>query len=154
MRVCERAVTDYRLIRHSQENRLLRAADTRALHMTSRAWLQDRLADGHDGPTVVITHHAPYILWRPPEAALRLIAGAFVSDLAPLMGGDRAAAWIYGHTHRVADRDVEGTRLVSNPRGYPDERVEGFDPELVVCVARNRPLQIRHDPAKACRSAL
>lgn len=134
MRVCERAVTDYRLIRHGEENRPLRAADTRALHMTSRGWLRERLADGHDGPTVVITHHAPYILWRPPEVALRLVAGAFVSDLAPLMGGDRAAAWIYGHTHRVADRDVEGTRLVSNPRGYPDERVAGFDAQLVITI--------------------
>lgn len=132
MRVCERAVSDYRLIRHGDEDRPLRAADTRALHMTSRDWLQERLAQEHDGPTVVITHHAPYILWRPPEMALRLVAGAFVSDLASLMGGERAAAWIYGHTHRAADRDVGGTRLVSNPRGYPDERVAGFDAQLVI----------------------
>jgi predicted phosphodiesterase len=132
MRVCERAVTDYRLIRHGGENRPLRAADTRAMHLTSREWLQERLAQAHDGPTVVVTHHAPYILWRPPEMALRLVAGAFVSDLASLMGGERAAAWIYGHTHRAADRDVGGTRLVSNPRGYPDERVAGFDAQLVI----------------------
>jgi predicted phosphodiesterase len=134
MRVCERAVTDYRLIRHGEEDRLLRAADTRALHLASREWLEDRLADGHDGPTVVITHHAPYILFRPPQVAFRLLAGAFVSDLGPLMGGERAAAWIYGHTHRAADRDIGGTRLVSNPRGYPDERVAGFDAGLVIPV--------------------
>lgn len=134
MRVCERAVTDYRLIRHGGDGRRLRAADTRALHLASRGWLQERLADAHDGPTVVVTHHAPYILWRPPEVALRLVAGAFVSDLGPLMGGERVAAWIYGHTHRAADRDIEGTRLVSNPRGYPDEPVAGFDAQLVIAV--------------------
>lgn len=134
MRVCERAVTDYRLIRHGAEDRPLRPADTRDLHVASRTWLQQRLAEDHDGPTVVITHHAPYIQWRPPEIALRLVAGAFVSDLAPLMGGDRAAAWIYGHTHRVTDRDVRGTRLLSNPRGYPEERVDGFDAGLVIGV--------------------
>ena len=134
MRVCERAVTDYRLIRNGEEDRPLRAADTRALHLASRGWLQDSLADGHDGPTVVITHHAPYIHWRPPEVALRLVAGAFVSDLAPAHGRRAAVAWIYGHTHRVADRDVDGTRLVSNPRGYPDERVDGFDARALIAV--------------------
>jgi predicted phosphodiesterase len=132
MRVCERAVTDYRLIRHGAEDRPLRAADTRALHLSSRRWLEQRLAEPHDGPTVVITHHSPYIQWRPAEIALRLVAGAFVSDLAALMGGERAAAWIYGHTHRVTDRNVDGTRLLSNPRGYPDELVAGFDAGLVI----------------------
>ncbi len=134
MRVCERAVTDYRLIRHGPEGRALRAADTRALHLASREWLQGRLAADHEGPTVVVTHHAPYVLWRPPERALRLVAGAFVSDLAALMDGKRTSTWIYGHTHRAADLEVNGTRVVSNPRGYPEERVSGFDPRLVVDV--------------------
>jgi predicted phosphodiesterase len=132
MRICERAVADYRVIRN--DDRALTAADTRAMHLDSRRWLEQRLDAHHEGPTVVITHHAPYIHRRPPDQVWRLIAGAFVSDLSALMGGERVAAWIYGHTHRVADRDVEGTRIVSNPRGYPDERVDGFDPELVVCV--------------------
>jgi predicted phosphodiesterase len=135
MRVCERVVSDYRVIRNSHEDRVLRAEDTRALHVASRRWLAERLAVAHDGPTVVVTHHAPYILWRPPQEALRLIAGAFVSDLSELIGEDRSALWIYGHTHRLADLDVAGTRVLSNPRGYPDELVSGFDPELVVRVS-------------------
>jgi predicted phosphodiesterase len=134
MRVCERAVSDYRVIRRDGEERPVTAAETRAHHVASRAWLAERLAREHDGPTVVVTHHAPYITWRPPERVFRLIAGAFVSDLSELMGGDRVALWIYGHTHRWADLDVGGTRVVSNPRGYPDEPVAGFDPELVVDV--------------------
>jgi hypothetical protein len=48
------------------------------------------------------------------------------------MGGDRVELWIYGHTHRASDLEVEGTRVISNPRGYPHEPVDGFDPELVV----------------------
>jgi hypothetical protein len=134
MRVCERAVSDYRVIWNSEHDRMLTAQDTRELHLDSRRWLSERLAAAHDGPTVVVTHHAPYVSWRPPQKVLRLVAGAFVSDLSPLMGGGRAAAWIYGHTHRQADLDVGGTRVVSNPRGYPNELVEGFDSELVVPV--------------------
>jgi predicted phosphodiesterase len=134
MRVCERAVSDYHVIRRDDEPRPITAEETLARHRASRRWLTDRLAHGHDGPTVVVTHHAPYVVWRPPEELHRLLAGAFVSDLSNLMGGERAAMWIYGHTHRQADRRVAGTHLLSNPCGYPNEPVAGFDPGLVVAV--------------------
>jgi hypothetical protein len=42
------------------------------------------------------------------------------------------ALWIFGHTHRAADLNVRGTRVISNPRGYPHEPVPGFDPGYVV----------------------
>jgi hypothetical protein len=29
-------------------------------HVAERRWLTDRLAEEHDGPTVVVTHHAPH----------------------------------------------------------------------------------------------
>lgn len=135
MRVCERAVSDYHVIHNASADRVLRAQDTRELHLASREWLADRLACTHDGPTVVVTHHSPYISWRPPQKALRLIAGAFVSDLSELMDGERARLWIYGHTHRSADLDVSGTRVLSNPCGYPDEPVMGYEPALVVDVS-------------------
>ena len=134
MRLCERAVSDYHVIRSSNGEGAVRPEDTRALHLASRRWLTDRLAEDHDGPTVVVTHHSPYIAWRPPDQALRLLAGAFVSDLSELIAGDRVALWVYGHTHRLADIEVAGTRILSNPRGYPDELVAGFDPDLVVSV--------------------
>ena len=133
MRVCERAVSDYSLIRGPGEGPLT-AQYTRDRHLASRAWLADRLTDGHAGPTVVVTHHSPHVSYRPPEVALRLIAGAFASDLADLMARERALLWIYGHTHRRADLRVSGTRVVSNPRGYPDEPVAGFDPGLTITV--------------------
>lgn len=132
MRVCERAVSDYHVIRRDGSDAPVRAQDTRAVHLTSRRWLTERLAVDHDGPTVVVTHHAPYITYRPPEPALRLVAGAFVSDLGELMGAQRVDLWIYGHTHRRADLEVAGTRILSNPRGYPEELVDAFDPRLVV----------------------
>jgi hypothetical protein len=48
------------------------------------------------------------------------------------MGADRVGLWIHGHTHRRVDTVVDGTRVVSNPRGYPHEPVGGYDPELVI----------------------
>jgi predicted phosphodiesterase len=135
MRLCERVVNDYEHITFGPAGRTLAARDTRVRHIASRRWLSAQLAQPHAGPTVIITHHAPLIRTRPPEAALRALAGAFASDVTDLMGGDRVALWIFGHTHRVADLHAHGTRVVSNPRGYPHQPVAGFDPARVVQLA-------------------
>jgi 3',5'-cyclic AMP phosphodiesterase CpdA len=131
MAICARVVNDYEHIRFDPDDRVLAPPDTRAIHLASRAWLAERLAQPFDGRTVVITHHAPLIRGRPPLPQLRAIAGAFASDLSDLMGGERVPLWIYGHTHRSADVDVRGTRVLSNPRGYPHQPVAGFDPGFV-----------------------
>jgi 3',5'-cyclic AMP phosphodiesterase CpdA len=132
MALCARVVNDYEHIEFGPRARTLQPRDTRTLHVASRRWLQARLAAPHAGPTVVVTHHAPLIRTRPAQPAVRALAGAFASDLTALMGADRAAAWIFGHTHRAADLDVRGTRVVSNPRGYPDQPVAGFEPARVI----------------------
>ena len=132
MRLCERVVNDYKHITFGPDGRMLAARDTRMLHVASHRWLAERLALPHDGPTVVLTHHQPLIRSRPPTPELRAIAGAFASDVSGLMGAGRVALWVYGHTHRSADLDVRGTRVLSNPRGYPHEPVDGFDPRCVV----------------------
>lgn len=132
MQICERLVNDYKQIRASEPGRRLLAEDTRAIHLASRAWLAGRLAAPHDGPTVVITHHAPIVRKAPENPLLAAIGGAFASDLTELMGGDGVNLWVFGHIHRTVDTDVYGTRVLSNQRGYPHEPVAGFEPGLVV----------------------
>ena len=132
MALCERVVRDYHLIFDEVNGASLTPADTRARHLASRRWLTGRLGRHFDGPTVVITHHAPLILRRLPLAAMRALAGAFTSDLSELIGAEHEALWIFGHTHRAADLERDGARVLSNPRGYPHEPVEAFDPALVV----------------------
>jgi predicted phosphohydrolase len=131
----ERVVNDYGQIAIGSEGRALAPADTRRLHLSSRAWLGQRLEQQHAGPTVVVTHHAPLIRSRPSSPVLRALAGAFASDVTDLMDGDRVALWIFGHTHRAADLELRGTRVVSNPRGYPHQPVAEFDPGFVVELA-------------------
>ena len=133
MRVCERLVNDYKQIRASDPDRPLQAQDTRDLHLASRAWLEAALDSPHNGPTVVINHHAPLVRpERPDNPVLAAIGGAFASDLSELMGADLVDLWIFGHIHRSVDTEVNGTRVISNQRGYPHEPVAGFDPALVV----------------------
>jgi predicted phosphodiesterase len=132
MAMCERLVNDYGQIEYGPAGRPLAARDTLAIHESSRRWLDERLAIGHDGPTVVITHHAPLIRFKPSNPVLRALGGAFASDLTDMMSDDRVALWIFGHTHRSVDLERGGTRVLSNPRGYPHQPVDGFDPALVV----------------------
>lgn len=108
-------VTDFRAVQ-MEPGVPFTAEHSIALHMAGRAYLERALAEPFDGPTVVVTHHAPH-----PGSVARRFAGnevnpAFVSDLGALMG--RAPLWIHGHTHDGFDYVVAGTRVVANPAGY------------------------------------
>ena len=107
--------------------------DSIKLHETSRIWLANRLAEPCSGKTVVVTHHCPSPRSVPPRFARDLLTPAFASNLEELMGGDRVALWIHGHTHDPFDYEVSGTRVVCNPRGYaPHALAPEFRPDLVM----------------------
>ena len=98
----------------------------------TKDWLRMKLSEPFDGPTVVITHHAPTLrsLQDNPHAGTDLDA-AFANRWDDLMGRDNVALWVHGHSHTAVEYDVAGTRVVSNPRGYPGEET-GFCPDLVI----------------------
>ena len=89
------------------------------LCMRHRSWLERNLRAPHAGPTVVITHFAPHPRSIAPKFENDPANPGFIVPLEPLMGP--AALWIHGHTHTAFDYEVNGTRVVCNPRGYPDE---------------------------------
>jgi len=108
---------------------------TARLFDTHSAWLDARLAVEHDGPTVVVTHHAPSPSSIHPRFAGSPINAAFVSNAEALMGADRVQLWVHGHTHDSFDYRIKGTRVVCNPRGYAKDGVNEnpcFEPGFVV----------------------
>jgi len=108
-------VVDYRAI-HWSEDTLLRPAHTLALHRQALRFLESRLEQPFDGPTVVVTHHAPHRDSVHPRWATHLSSAAFVSRLDPLL--KVPAVWIHGHTHDGFDYRAGNTRVVANPMGY------------------------------------
>jgi predicted phosphodiesterase len=124
-------MNDYWKIREDEDGRGLMPTTTRMLHWQSRRWLEDQLARPHAGKTVVVSHHAPSLQSCPPSGRRSELAPAYASDLSEMMRGD-INLWMHGHTHHCADYSVEGTRVVSNQRGYPEEPTTGFDAELLV----------------------
>ena len=98
-------------------------------------WLAARLNEAFDGPTVVVTHHAPSPASIHPRFAGSLLNACFVSNAERLMDGARVGLWVHGHTHDSFDYTVNGTRVVCNPRGYAKDGVAenpAFDPALCV----------------------
>jgi predicted phosphodiesterase len=116
--------------------------DAAALCVRHKAWLDARLREPHREPTVVITHFAPHRGSIAPLFERHPANPGFIVPLEALMG--RAALWIHGHTHTAFDYGAAGTRIVCNPRGYPDEDT-GFAAQRVVEVP---------EPGEAGRGAI
>ena len=107
--------------------------DAMRLHKASREWLAAMLAEPFDGETVVVTHHAPSSRSMHPRYARDLLTPAFASNLEHLMDGDRIPLWIHGHMHESFDYEINGTRVLCNPRGYaPRAMNPDFKADLVV----------------------
>ena len=128
----QQRMNDYKKIRISPEYRRLRPGDTVAWHVRSRRWLEAQLQAPHDGPTMVVTHHAPSRRCLDPAFADDEVSAAYASDLDELVAGSGAAYWVSGHTHFATRFHLGATEVVSNPRGYADQPVAGFDPALVL----------------------
>ncbi|WP_158900123.1 metallophosphoesterase [Burkholderia sp. L27(2015)] len=126
------SMTDYKKIRTGGNYRKLHPADTMRRHEISRSWLKGKLAEPFAGPTAVITHHAPSARSIPEEFAGDYASAAYASDLESLMG-EHAPLWVHGHVHESFDYQLNGTRVVCNPRGYaPKYLNENFKPTLIV----------------------
>ena len=123
------AMPDYRSI--DVGLRRLRPADTLAWHRDHRATIGRRLAKDFDGPTVVITHHAPHRLSLDDPNFPDPSDGSFASDLGVMMDRYRPDLWVHGHLHWRRDYVVGDTRVICNPRGYAREH-GGFDSRFVV----------------------
>jgi predicted phosphodiesterase len=136
MAASTKLIRDFQRIHVDAEpRRLFTPHDSQALFDRTAAWLEAQLQQPFDGPTVVVTHHAPSPRSVHPRFAGSPLNGCFVSDLERLMGGERVSLWIHGHTHDSFDYRVRGTRVLCNPRGYVMKGVgenAAFDPALVV----------------------
>jgi predicted phosphodiesterase len=117
--------------------RMFSPDDATVLFRRAVDWLKKKLNEPFDGPTVVVTHHAPSLRSIHPQFEGSLLNACFVSDAQYLLAGDQACLWVHGHTHSTFDYVTNGTRVVCNPRGYAKQGVNenaAFDPGFVVVV--------------------
>ena len=127
-------MTDYRKIRVSPQYRRLRSIDTAAIHAKSLRWLQEEVQQSkEDGEKLVIlTHHAPSKQSVPEHYQSDILSAAYASHLDHFVAESSATLWVHGHLHAQQDYQIGKTRIICNPRGYPDERNEHFVADLVI----------------------
>lgn len=142
MRLAEREMTDYAVIRVASLARRYSGIPLRAAHILDRhreavTWLSGELAKPWLGKTVLVTHHSPTAATvECPGDDLNV---CYASRLECLLDGNHADKpavdlAIHGHVHMREDIPVGRTRVVVNARGYarPGLLVPDFDPQLVV----------------------
>ena len=76
------------------------------------------LAERFNGPTVVISHHAP--LERSLQTGKQEcpLDAAYASDLSQMIEKYAPDLWLHGHIHTSHDYVYADTRIMTNPRGY------------------------------------
>lgn len=121
-------MNDFKKIRIGERYRRLRPEDVRTKNHLAYEWLAKELATNSHGKTVVVSHHAPLLGTLPFKQKSHLNA-AYANHWPELVS--LADLWIFGHTHWAMNTTMLGCRLLSNPRGYPNEPTE-FNPSLVV----------------------
>ena len=130
---CHNGMNDHARIRWGDGNfRKIRPEDLEQLHARHKSFIRDILVQSHEGPTVVMTHHAPSgqsVKYRGNE---ELLQHAYASNLENLILDYQPEIWIHGHTHNPEDYRIGDTRVISNPRGYGDN--PEFDPLRVYTV--------------------
>ena len=127
----KRNMADFKLIASKEER--FTPSESITIHCAHRSWLEEELAQPFEGTTVVVTHHFPSPRSIHSRFATDMLTPAFGSDLEAMLVGDKVQLWIHGHTHEAFDYEVNGTRVLCNPRGYVGyERGENFRPDLVV----------------------
>lgn len=125
-------MSDFRRIRTLPNYSRLRAMDTRRLHLESREWLVETFSAAKDQCCVVVTHHAPSPKSIPSEFCRNELNPGYASNLEQLIAASAVKLWIHGHIHSRSDYLIGSTRVLANPRGYPEECNNGFDPNLIV----------------------
>jgi predicted phosphodiesterase len=125
-------MTDYKKIRVSPQFSKLRSIDTTIIHQKSMRFLEEQFLEQQGKKLVVISHHAPSQRSIPLEFQTDVLSAAYASSLDTLVENSGAALWIHGHLHQAQDYLLGNTRVICNPRGYPDELGTGFSECLTI----------------------
>jgi Icc-related predicted phosphoesterase len=86
-----------------------------------------------------VTHHAPSVRSLPERRQAELISCAYASRLDEFILIHQPQLWIHGHIHHNNDYWIGKTRILANPRAYPDDPNQGFIPDLMVEASGDRP---------------
>ncbi|OQP88177.1 hypothetical protein BTR14_01595 [Rhizobium rhizosphaerae] len=130
-------MADYRRIKLSKTPfRRFSPQESRCLHYEALFNIDQFYRAESSKPTVVVTHHAPTMISVPRHYLRDPLSAAFASNLQLKILQYEPVLWVHGHIHAACDYNVGKTRVICNPRGYPDEASrQNFVPNMVIDIA-------------------
>lgn len=122
----EHGMNDYRGVKNTGDTTVWKFLPKHALgaHMKTVGYitsvLENRRAQGENGPVVVVGHHAPsHNSIADHYKRDKIMNGCFASNLEDVfLNNPEINIWIHGHTHEDFDYKIGETRVICNPRGY------------------------------------
>jgi predicted phosphodiesterase len=123
MLAAQRGMSDFKVIRH--KGLPLTPEAIFRMHERQLKVLTRKPVD------VIVSHHAPSYQSVAQQYLFDSLTPAFANKLDMLIEELPAKVWVHGHTHSFFDYAIGSTRVVCNPRGYPDEK-NGFNPFFTV----------------------
>ncbi|MBB4344437.1 metallophosphoesterase [Rhizobium leguminosarum] len=131
--LAQRELKDYAKIKMSKRPlRWFSSTHARRLNLEDSSFLSWGLEGGTEEVTVVVTHHAPSWRSAPSEITDDGLHPDMISGLEREIVRYRPVVWVHGHYNNRSDYYIGDTRVICNPRGYPQCPVPDFDPALVV----------------------
>lgn len=112
----EHGVSDFYRIMYNGHR--LTAEDSNREHKRCLKFIKAAVADSQAQTKIVLTHHVPTMLATAPEFTGSPIKGAFSVELSDYIAHSGIDYWIYGHSHRNIDCQIDSTRIISNQLGY------------------------------------
>lgn len=79
---------------------------------------------------IIMTHFMPMERCGDIKFAGSTLNPYFCADMGKYMG--LADFWIAGHGHTPYDKEIDGTRVIINPKGYRNEDGNGFRDNLII----------------------
>ena len=131
---CQQQMTDFSKIRMYPRYSKLRSTDVVSIHHQSLKWLTSELAQKKGEINVVITHHGPSLMSLPQDRQKNICSPAYVSHLDDVIKEYSPNYWIHGHIHNSFNYFIGDCNVITNPRGYPDERNPDFKSDFIIDV--------------------
>lgn len=126
---CAAIMNDHKRIRWGDGSfRPVTTDDLASIHQKHKEFIRSAMAVPHDGPTIIMTHHAPSELSIRDLGNPEMVDAAYASNLEEIILDGAPDVWIHGHTHVAEDYGIGATRVISNPKGYP-----GQNPAFDIC---------------------
>ena len=129
---CQSTMNDCKYIRRLPNYSKMRTIDLAHIHKQSKKWLEKSLQSTKRDKNIIITHHAPSIQSIPEVHHDNMINTAYASNMETFIHEYAPLLWLHGHIHTTVDYTIGSTRIMSNPKGYPDARNKVFNPTLLI----------------------